>query len=282
MNPRLFFQQGKLRVFPINTIIGGVASTISTKALLATKLGIAESIIKRFDIVGSDVQAHISADYDIGSDSFLNNSSITHYNDIDSRVKNVSSQAFRGSSIIWFKSNSCNVFSNDSFRSCLNFENCNTPSLHTLGTNVFNSSNKLKDLTHSITTFGTTCFSGVIIPILNLNTTTLISGNGFFFNAKCTQIHLANITAISNVSQVFSGTINLELIDIKKVKIFGSDSTASTNTFSTMKIGCEIRANIHLATSNSGSPNATIFWAKTNRAAVVKFYDDAGNYVSTL
>ena len=86
MNPRLFFIQGKQRNFPINTIIGGVAASISTKSLLASKLGIAESEIIRFQIVGSDVQANIKSDYYLPDNVFYNNSDIKSFSDFDGKV----------------------------------------------------------------------------------------------------------------------------------------------------------------------------------------------------
>lgn len=62
-----------------NTEIGGVASTINTPALLATKLGIDVSRITNFTIVGSDIKCKITGSYAITS--FSGDTSITYYKD---------------------------------------------------------------------------------------------------------------------------------------------------------------------------------------------------------
>lgn len=55
-----------------------------------------------------------------------------------------------------------------------------------------------------------------------------------------------------------------------------------SNMFDNLKTGCKIEANIFLATANAGAVDAGLDYAKTTRGAIVDFYDDAGNYVSTL
>lgn len=60
VNPYIFAPPVDLST---NTEIGGVASTISTPALLATKLGIDVSRITNFSIVGSDIKCKITGNY---------------------------------------------------------------------------------------------------------------------------------------------------------------------------------------------------------------------------
>lgn len=60
----------KRRAYKQNTFIGGVAGTINTKALLASKLGISEANIKMFEVRGSDIRAHISSSYTLLFESF--------------------------------------------------------------------------------------------------------------------------------------------------------------------------------------------------------------------
>ena len=79
----------------------------------------------------------------------------------------------------------------------------------------------------------------------------------------------------------FQSALNVTLISMKKLKDFDGAATIG-NVFSGIKTGCVIEVNIHLATWNAGSPDAALVWVKANRAAIVKFYDDDGNYVSTL
>jgi len=64
-----------------NTEIGGVASTISTPALLAAKLGILESRITNFSIVGSDIKCKITGSYAMPANAFAENNNITYFND---------------------------------------------------------------------------------------------------------------------------------------------------------------------------------------------------------
>ena len=91
----------------INTIIGGVAGSVTTKSALVSLINgtsvsgllLTTSMIKRFEIVGSDVHAHISSDYDIGTGSFLNNTAVIFYNDLSNRAKSLQYEAFRNSYI---------------------------------------------------------------------------------------------------------------------------------------------------------------------------------------
>jgi len=78
-----------------NTEIGGVAATISTPALLATKLGISVGNISNFSIVGSDIKCKITGSYAIPSGAFANaGNGCTYYTDSDYLVNNVELTAF--------------------------------------------------------------------------------------------------------------------------------------------------------------------------------------------
>jgi len=66
-----------------NTEIGGVASSISTPALLATKLAIDVSRITNFSIVGSDIKCKITGSYSVPDNAFSDNASISYYEDLD-------------------------------------------------------------------------------------------------------------------------------------------------------------------------------------------------------
>lgn len=82
-----------------NTEIGGVASTISTPALLATKLAIDVSRISNFTIVGSDIKCKITGgSYSIPVNCFRNPVlGITYYDDRDGLVNVLNSECFGGS-----------------------------------------------------------------------------------------------------------------------------------------------------------------------------------------
>lgn len=68
------------------TYIGGVSATISTPALLATKLGISETRIKNFSVVGSDIQCRIIGNYVMPT--WINNTELTYIIDADGLVTN--------------------------------------------------------------------------------------------------------------------------------------------------------------------------------------------------
>lgn len=71
-----------------NTEIGGVASTISTPALLASKLAIDVSRITNFSIVGSDIKCRITGNYSLTASAFGSNNVITYYYDLEGLVNN--------------------------------------------------------------------------------------------------------------------------------------------------------------------------------------------------
>lgn len=78
-----------------NTYIGGVSSTISTAALLATKLGISVGNISNFTVVGSDIKCKITGSYAIPNVAFkFNTTPCTYYRDSDYLVTSLGSDAF--------------------------------------------------------------------------------------------------------------------------------------------------------------------------------------------
>jgi len=64
---------------PYNLFIGGVASTLSTASLLATKLGVSSSIITDYTIVGSDIKCVITTPFSIPTLSWQNDSNVTYF-----------------------------------------------------------------------------------------------------------------------------------------------------------------------------------------------------------
>jgi len=82
-----------------NTEIGGVASTISTPALLATKLGISIGNISNFSVVGSDIKCKIIGSYAIPANAFTSNSSIKYYRDFDNLVTSLGASSFESSGL---------------------------------------------------------------------------------------------------------------------------------------------------------------------------------------
>lgn len=82
-----------------NTFIGGVASVISTTALLASKLAIDVSRISDFSIVGSDIKCKITGTYTFPISAFSSQYSffpniLTYYNDDDNLSINATENTF--------------------------------------------------------------------------------------------------------------------------------------------------------------------------------------------
>lgn len=84
-------------------------------------------------------------------------------------------------------------------------------------------------------------------------------------------------------SRVWERTYNFELFDAKKLKIVPPYSVSGTSSivFRGWRPGAIMKVNSFLLTSEAGGVNSNILAAK-GIGAVVEFYDDAGNYVSTL
>ena len=74
-----------------NLFIGGVGSTINTPELLSIELNgqatvVPVSWIKNFEVVGNDIQCHITNQYTIGKTAFLNDTNITYYIDTENAI----------------------------------------------------------------------------------------------------------------------------------------------------------------------------------------------------
>jgi hypothetical protein len=87
MQRRGLFRANKVNTIP-NTFIGGVAADIPDSATLATKLGIPESKIKSFEVVGNDIKAAINTTYNLSGNTFYNKA-ITYFKDKSKNVKNI-------------------------------------------------------------------------------------------------------------------------------------------------------------------------------------------------
>lgn len=82
-----------------NTFIGGISSTISTSAQLATKLGISNNRIRNFVVVGSDIKCRITRSYAIPFSAFqFNHTPCTYYRDTDYLVTSIGANAFYATS----------------------------------------------------------------------------------------------------------------------------------------------------------------------------------------
>ena len=87
MNTHQWYLNGLVSVQPPNTFIGGVSASLGTPTLLASKLGILESRITNFSVVGSDIQCYITGSYTIPVSAF-DSSTISYYYDNDGLIIN--------------------------------------------------------------------------------------------------------------------------------------------------------------------------------------------------
>lgn len=102
-NPHQWYlMRGSNYVGAPNTFIGGVASVISTPALLAAKLqnypsgtAFSEFSIANFTIIGDDIECYIGVDYIVNSFRYT---SITYYKDLGGYCKIVGDECFTGDS----------------------------------------------------------------------------------------------------------------------------------------------------------------------------------------
>lgn len=314
-----------------NTIIGGVGSVITTKSALATKLGISESIIQGFKVIGDDVYFKAISNYHIGTDSFNGDLLIEKYIDLDGLVSQVGLRAFQSSTIknIFFPNAIfndaafayCENLINDEYFDTLNYNqssilhsslrgvkiptiNINNAFLlpndllynsqgvsvnfngNSLGQNSLRGSQYDNMNFPNVTTIGSTCFymckgpDELSFPILVVLDN---AGQTFRQLTRTKRLYMDSLETITENAKnnLFREMTSLELIRMKKLKTFGLP-TSNNNVWLGIKSGATIEVNIALATINSGGAEASLAWAKANRSAIVKFYDDSGNYVSTL
>lgn len=302
-----------------NTFIGGIGSVITTKASLATKLGISESIIKSFKVVGTEVQAFIDSNYTM-TNRFYEDTTITHYDDKDGKVTAIGQNQFRDCSNLEYVrfpgltsiTGTDNSATTGVFRNCVSLTECLIPNLTTLtGRYHFENVPLLTELTIPnltgtipfctfrnsgilqlnlplVTGIGQEAFNpNTVLETLTIPNVSIIGSRSFLNLQKVSSLVLLNVVSVSNKNGTFSGMNSMELIDIRACKVLGDPSSIGgsqqfTWTFDKLKTGCVINVHEDLATANSGSADEALVWAKANRSAVVNFYDDNGDYVSTL
>ncbi|MBJ2125334.1 leucine-rich repeat protein, partial [Flavobacterium sp. IB48] len=109
---------GRVKSKP-NTFIGGIAGTINTPALLAAKIGVSTSQIKDFKVIGNDIQFKINIIYQIPSNAFSGNTSITYFNDSEGYIKSLGTRAFYNcTSLLDFTADSLESIADSAFYNC--------------------------------------------------------------------------------------------------------------------------------------------------------------------
>jgi len=210
-----------------NTEIGGVAATISTPALLATKLGISVGNISNFSIVGSDIKCKITGGYGIPASAFQLNTAITYFYDYDNLVNAINADAFdRASNLsVLITKGVLSTGSNSPFKgtklSLIDFPTATS----IIGNDCFSDASpnfgNIKQINiRSVTTLGTSSSDNFIFrgmtgnPIIYANTFLQTNNAGapdgdltYAFSQGATVRYVTNDTAPNPVTDLSAGTI---------------------------------------------------------------------------
>lgn len=237
-----------------NTEIGGVASTISTPALLASKLAIDVSRITNFSIVGSDIKCKITGSYGIPSGAhvfgFQSSSKPTYYIDSDFLINAVGDNCFYAG----------NLNQDIDFKNAL-----------TVGSGAFTFyGNKI--FLKNATSLGNSCFYGAtnmeVIYIPNATTlgtalTAQDSDNERVFLMADTDFRNLKIYAHPSLATINAGGLEGDLSDAQSrgaVIRFVTNFTAP-NPLATLSAGTIYNSAIQLNfTPSTGSANAIDFY----------------------
>ena len=232
----------------INLELEGSLASITTNAQLATFLGVPLIKVRYFTNTGSLIQASIRGNYAVPAGQFEGNTTLTKFRDVGGVIETVENRGFRNTKLTELILPKLKyVYGSGSIGYNTLLTTINLPSLTLFGVQMFNS------------------------------------------NTAATEIYALNLEEIGNVtttgSNNLSGLSSLNILDLRKLKVYNNPATgygATAAGFNNLKSGCEIRVHIALATANNGAVNESLRYAKNVRGAVVKFYDDNGNYISTL
>lgn len=232
---------------PVNLELEGSLSAITTNAQLATFLGISVDKIRFFTNSGTLIQTSIRGNYQIPANQFNGNTTLTKIRDYGV----IGSIALNG------------------LRSASNLESVSLPFLKEINSYAVSMNAKITSL---------------YLPSL----TSVVGSQSVRDLTALVTADFPNLEVIPSGlnASMFANWTSATLIDMRKLKVYGDPSvgagSGNISGFLNLKTGCEIRVHIALATANAGNANASLLYAKNNRGAIVKFYDDNGNYVSTL
>jgi len=300
-----------------NTEVGGLASTQNTRFLTGKALGIGSSRVVDFSISGSDVRFRVLGNHNLNN-VFRNNSNITYYKDNAGLCPQLNNNAFSFATNlteVYFPATTTlsagTSGTSGVFNDCPKLTMIYMPLLTNInGRKNFANTPLLKfmNFDNVIGAIGVWTFQGsgiehISLPLvtslgqemLSVNTLTKIldapMATDFairvFENAR--GLEIINIPSVENIpvkNQTFHDLTSLNILNAKKLKYMGNAGSVNGNgsapMFNSLKLNCRIQVHIAMATVNSGFADASLIWAKTNRSAVVEFYDDNGTYVSTL
>lgn len=251
----------------------GANEPVDTPAKLAVKLGVSASRMSGFRVIGNDVMCSVNINYNRAifgsSQSSLANVNIISFLSNNDYYNQMATWEFANSSLKNFVNNSTvisNVILQRVFENTTNLETWSWPKFQGVLQN-YNFSNS-----------GSTGVSSeLIINCIGIQ-------NNNFINSKFKRYIFPKLTYIGlntslTLGQNFYNCINAELISIKKCKVIYGNVYEN---FYNLKYGCKIEVNVDLLTINNGLPAGDLIYAKNIRGAIVDFYDDNDNYITTL
>jgi hypothetical protein len=175
------------------------------------------------------------------------------------------------------------------FYGCSLLSNIDCPLLTTLSDALLQKCVSLTSVNFpNVTSMNSRVFNGdVLLETINLPELLTITMTSFqnetlacFNSVKASVLSFPKLTGITG-AYTFYGTTNTGIIYIPKCNTLGN-TAGFDQLFNYLKTGCSITVNIALQTNNSGAPDGDLLYAKNTRNAIINFYDDAGNYVTTL
>jgi len=194
-----------------NTYIGGVSGSITSATQLGVKLGISNTRITNFTIVGSDIKCKITGgSYVMPDSAFKSITTLTYFNDADGLVTLLNFGCFNGCTALTSISfpNCTTITSNGSFTNAV-FQNCTA--LTSVNLPAFASDASAKDFMFqnctSLTSLSFPSYTGKIGAYMFQGCTNLVSvnltisgvvGENSYVGTKITTVNLALATSIGN------------------------------------------------------------------------------------
>lgn len=231
-----------------NTFIGGIGVSIVNKTQLASLLKTSESNIYYFKKTGNDIECFLTNPIIDLSNMFLSNNEITY-------IKSNKIQVTR------------NVDSTSFIRNC--------PNTKTIELEGFSWQNEAYANMFTIA-------ANAILESIRLKDCIYMPQSGCVFNnPMLTELYTPNLIRV-DINAIGGNINNLKIWDIKKCKYFGTPTSSSSRPIQNMPSGFTLNINSFCMTDNNGGANASLQYYKLTNNTIINFYDDNGNYVSTL
>ena len=250
-----YVEEIELEIIDANLILGGVASTINTKALLAANFTFTENEVIFFKIVGNDVYATINntnyTDVSPGANlgAFRENQDITFVIERSGFLTSLEYATFQGASNLTsiHLPGVVNADALNAFLYTTNLEVIEMPKLETIGYNGF----------RGINTTG-----NIYLPKLSF------VDSYAFRAARFNNLFLPSVTSLQGIEEFYETEIGT--IHMPNLKQIGADPSVFYKSFFNVPSGTVIVVNIALKTANAGAIHPDLEYA-INRGAIIKY-----------